>query len=220
MSTVPYANYEVKKNLKPKGLVGLSEKLIDQHWSLYEGYVNNVNLLDKMVWECLQEGRLLQAPPFSELERRLGFEYNGMILHEYYFGALAAGIPEPGKSSKLAQRFAKDFGSFENWKRQFSEIGKMRGIGWVTTTMDPSTQRLINFWVTDHQLGNVSSFIPIVVMDVWEHAYILDYGAKAAGRTTYIESYLQNLNWEMIEKRMALADQSKVWPRDLTTTVA
>jgi len=220
MSTVPYANYEVKKNLKPKGLVGLSEKLIDQHWSLYEGYVNNVNLLDKMVWECLQEGRLLQTPPFSELERRLGFEYNGMILHEYYFGGLAAGIPEPGKSSKLAQRFAKDFGSFENWKRQFSEIGKMRGIGWVTTTMDPSTQRLINFWVTDHQLGNVSSFIPIVVMDVWEHAYILDYGAKAGGRTTYIESYLQNLNWEMIEKRMALADQSKVWPRDLTTTVA
>src|SRR5207244_5060400 len=126
MSTVPYANYEVKKNLKPKGVVGRAEQLIDQHWSLYEGYVNNVNLLDKMVWECLQEGRLLQTPPFSELERRLGFEYNGMILHEYYFGAIAAGIPERGNSSKLAKRFDKDVGRLEKWERQLSKIGQLR----------------------------------------------------------------------------------------------
>jgi Fe-Mn family superoxide dismutase len=220
MNTTSPANYEAKKHLKPKGLTGLSQALIDQHWALYEGYVTNVNLLDKLIWECLQEGKPLQTPPFSELERRLGFEYNGMILHEYYFGGLAAGVPEPKQSSKLAQRFAKDFGSFEKWKRQFSEIGKMRGIGWVITALDPSTKRLLNFWVTDHQLGNVSSFIPVVVMDVWEHAYILDYGAKADGRTAYIETYFKNLNWEMIEGCLALADQSKVWPRDAVITGA
>src|SRR5207244_12292302 len=114
MSTVPYANYEVKKNLKPKGLVGLSEKLIDQHWSLYEGYVNNVNLLDKMVWECLQEGRLLQAPPFSECGRRIGFENNRMIHHEYNFGTLTALIQEPANYHKLDRPSAHQLVSCKN----------------------------------------------------------------------------------------------------------
>lgn len=214
MNNTPYPNYEVKKNLKPKALPGLSDKMIEQHWSLYEGYVTNVNLLNKTIWESLQESKPLQTPPSSEIERRLGFEYNGMVLHEYYFGALSAGVPEPAKSSRLVKRLTKDFGGFENWKKQMSEIARMRGVGWAITAMDPLTKKLVNLWVGDHELGHVAGFIPLVVLDVWEHAYLLDYGVKPDGKASYVEAYFKNLNWEMIEERAAAADQSKVWSRD------
>lgn len=214
MNNPPYPNYEVKKNLKPKALTGLSDKMIEQHWSLYEGYVNNVNLLSKSLWETLQESKPLQTPPYSEIERRLGFEFNGMVLHEYYFGQLTAGVPEPAKSSKLVKRLSKDFGSFENWKRQIGEIGRMRGVGWALTVMDPLSKRLLNIWVGDHELGHVAGFLPIVAMDVWEHAYLLDYGVKPEGKAAYLEAFFKNLNWELIEERAAAADQAKVWSRD------
>lgn len=220
METLICADYEVKRDLKPRGLTGLSNTLLEQHWSLYEGYVANVNTLSKAIEECLRRKEPLHEPAHAELQRRLGFEYNGMVLHEYYFGALAPGIPEPAKSSNLAQRFAKDFGSFENWKRQFAEIGKMRGVGWVVASMDPSTRKVVNFWVSDHEVGHVAGFIPLVVMDMWEHAYILDYGAVAAGRGAYIDAYFKNLDWRTVEERVMSAGQGKSRPRDAMASVA
>jgi len=220
MNAIAEGNYTAKLDLKPERLEGLSEKLIEQHWKLYEGYVDNVNLLRSALEDGLRGGKALSDQFLSEIERRLGFEYNGMVLHEYYFGALAPGLAEPGKSSKLALRFAKDFGTYENWKKRFSDIGKMRGVGWVMAAIDPSFGKLVNFWVSDHEVGHVAGFIPIIAMDMWEHAYILDYGAKADGRAAYIEAYFKNLDWRTIEDRWALADQGKIRPRAAVASLA
>ncbi len=209
-TALPYASYEVQQELKPGKLDGLSEKLMDQHWKLYEGYVTNTNLLNKAIWECLDTGGELNKPTMAELQRRLGFEYNGMVLHEYYFGALAMGTQEPAASSPLGAKIASDFGSFARWKKQFSEIGKMRGIGWVMTCLDPKTQRLITFWVSDHEIGNIAGFIPVIVMDMWEHAYVTDYGASATGRGEYLQAYFKNLNWTVTARRFDAAAKSQL----------
>lgn len=201
---MPYAAYKVRQELKPKDLEGLSEKGIDQHWKLYEGYVTNTNLLNKLVWDTLELGQELNHAEHSEIQRRLGFEYNGMVLHEYYFGALKKGVG-PAPSSPFMSKLSEDFKGFERWKKQFVQIGKFRGIGWVVLGYDPLLKRLNNFWISDHEVGNVAGFVPILVMDVWEHAYVLDYGALAApgvGRSAYIEAYFKNVNWDVIEERM------------------
>lgn len=205
MSTItklPYLNYEVKSELKPGPLEGLSEKMIDQHWMLYKGYVTNVNLLNKTIWDCLEQDKALNEPRMAESQRRLGFEYNGMVLHEYYFGALKKDVHQPDTKSDLHTKISADFGSFAHWRKQFTDIGKMRGIGWVVTSLDPASKRLVNFWISDHEVGHVAGFRPIVVMDVWEHAYVSDYGSTAEGRTGYIEAYFQNLNWDVIAERL------------------
>lgn len=206
MQSIPYAAYQVRQDLKPKDLEGLSEKLIDQHWKLYEGYVTNTNLLNKLVWDVADAGEDLNNAKHAEIHRRLGFEYNGMVLHEYYFGALrkSAAAPSPALKSKLAE----DFGSFERWKKQFTDIGKFRGSGWVITAWDPRLERLQNFWTTDHEIGNVAGFLPVLVMDVWEHAYVLDYGASSApgaGRAAYIDTYFRNADWDRISERYEVA---------------
>lgn len=208
----PYAAYKVRQDLKPKDLDGLSEKLIDQHWKLYEGYVTNTNLLNKLVWDAAEAGQELNNAKHAEIQRRLGFEYNGMVLHEYYFGALKSG-PGPEAASPAARKIAEDFGGFDRWKKQFTEIGKFRGVGWVVLNYDPSLRRLNNFWITDHEVGNVAGFVPILVMDVWEHAYVLDYGASAApgtGRPAYLESYFRNIDWETVSARLEAAQAQKL----------
>ncbi len=206
-----YASYKVRQDLKPKGLDGLSEKLIDQHWKLYEGYVTNTNLLNKLIWDAADANEELNNAKHAEIQRRLGFEYNGMVLHEYYFGALKKGAGER-PSSSAASKFAEDFGGFDRWKKQFTEIGKMRGVGWAVLNYDPSLGRLNNFWITDHEVGNIAGFVPILVMDVWEHAYVLDYGASAApgaGRAAYLEAYFRNIDWETVAARLEAARAQK-----------
>jgi superoxide dismutase, Fe-Mn family len=203
---LPYMNYQVKNNLKPGPLEGLSKGMLDQHWMLYKGYVTNVNLLNKTIWDCLDEDKNLNEPKMAEVQRRLGFEYNGMVLHEYYFEGLKKDVHAPATTSDLHAKLTSDFGSFDRWRKQFKEIGKMRGIGWVMTSLDPSTQRLINTWISDHEIGHIAGFKPIVVMDVWEHAYVTDYGSNTEGRAQYIESYFQNLNWDAVAKRLEAAE--------------
>jgi len=209
-AVLPYPTYQVKNNLKPETLDGLSDKLLDQHWMLYKGYVTNVNLLNKSIWDCLNAGGELNEPRMAEVQRRIGFEYNGMVLHEYYFGAMKKGVQEPSPSSDLHKKLSDDFGGFERWRKQFMEIGKMRGVGWVISYIDPSCQRFINVWVSDHEVGNIAGFIPIVAMDVWEHAYVTDYGTNAQGRAEYIQAFFRNLDWNVVAERLDLALQSKV----------
>ena len=203
--TIPYAAYQARQDLKPKDLDGLSEKLIDEHWKLYDGYITNTNLLNKLIWDVSQSEKTLNNPEVAEIQRRLGFEYNGMVLHEYYFGALKKGTnPSPSLKSRMAQ----DFGSFENWERRFFEIGKMRGTGWVIMSYDAHIKRLQNFWISDHEIGNVAGFSPILVMDVWEHAYVLDYGSSSAadaGRSSYLKAYARNINWDVVSERLDYA---------------
>lgn len=201
---VSYPAYQVRKELKPFRTTGLSAKMLDEHWKLYEGYVTHVNHLNKMVWDVLEAGEELNNAAYSEMQRRLGFEYNGMVLHESYFGALKTGV-EPNPSSPLMAKLREDFGTFERWKKQFMEMGKFRGVGWVILNYDPLLKRLQNFWTTDHETGNIAGFIPLLAMDVWEHAYVTDYGSSAAGsagRGAYVQTFFNNIDWDVVGERL------------------
>ena len=193
--------YVVRKELKPKGLAGIGEEQIAQHWTLYEGYVKNTNLLtDKLT--VLTRAKDF-GPEFAELKRRLGFEYDGMILHELYFESLKSGEKPLGDFAELTKLMKRFFGGFESWKAEFTAIGKMRGVGWTILYFDPSRGVLSNQWVTLHQDGHPAGFLPLLVMDVWEHAYMVDAGVD--GRAGYIEAFLKNVDWPLIETRLARA---------------
>jgi superoxide dismutase, Fe-Mn family len=185
-----------------KGLDGISDQQLAEHFDLYAGYVKQVNQLNEELAEMLGRGKASgKAPEFAELTRRLGFEYNGMILHEYYFSNLRrAAEPAPPGGSGLAQALADSFGSVETWKTDFHAIGEMRGVGWVILFQDPATDRLTNHWITLHQDGVPAGFKPLLVMDVWEHAYMRDY--KATERAKYIEAFNRNIDWQMVERRL------------------
>jgi len=127
-----------------------------------------------------------------------GFEYNGMVLHEYYFGNLISGGKEL-PDSKLKKEIETTWGSIEGWQQDFINTGKTRGIGWAILYMDPTTNQLLNVFIQDHEYGHIASFAPILVMDVWEHAYMVDH--KAGGRGDYINAFFKNINWEIVEKR-------------------
>lgn len=193
--------YHPRADLKPRGLDGISDDQLDQHWKLYEGYVNNVNSLNKKLWTLLQKGDF--GLEYSELKRRLGFEYNGMILHEHYFSVLQRATPAPNSGSELGRLLQHSFGDFQTWKREFTAIGKMRGIGWAVLYFDPVGEVLSNHWITLHEEGNPAGFIPILVMDVWEHAYMVDWGAD--GRPDYINAFFKNVTWKKVEESLQAA---------------
>jgi len=186
------------------GLKGISDQTLEMHFKLYEGYVKETNKLTERINEFISDGNVDQEemPAYSELTRRLGFEYNGMVLHEYYFDNLISGggTGDPAKTSKFVKAAESSFGSYDIWKADFVGIGKMRGVGWAVCNQNPSNGRLSNHWITLHETGNVAGFDPILVMDVWEHAFLLDY--KPAERPKYIEAFFTNIAWGEVEKRL------------------
>ena len=193
--------YQAKKfNLS--GLTGISDQTLEMHFKLYEGYVKETNNLQEKIAAILKDGKVDQEemPAYSELKRRLGFEYNGMVLHEYYFGNLKKdGGGDPKRGSSFLTVAEESFGSYKNWKTDFVGIGKMRGVGWAICYQDPTSGRLSNHWISLHEIGNVAGYTPVLVMDVWEHAFILDY--KPAERPKYIEAFFSNIDWSAVEQR-------------------
>jgi superoxide dismutase, Fe-Mn family len=200
--TTPHGSYKTQ-TFNLSGLRGISDKTLEMHFKLYDGYVKQTNLLNEQIAKILEDGKIDQeeTPAYSELTRRLGFEYNGMVLHEHYFANLKKGAdPEPGKSSSFRQACEDSFGDFKTWKVDFVGVGKMRGVGWAIAYQDPRTRRVSNHWITLHEVGNVSGFRPLLVMDVWEHAYLLDYAP--ADRPKYIEAFFANVDWSTVDQRM------------------
>jgi Fe-Mn family superoxide dismutase len=186
-------SYTVQHHLKPRRLVGISDAQIDQHWALYEGYVKNVNAL-------LQELRKLEigSREWGELKRRAGFELNGMILHEHYFGNLAAGS-RLSSGSDLSHALTNAWGTVKVWREDLAKTAAMRGVGWAILYHDPAADRLFNWWVGDHEVNHPAGFHPVLVLDVWEHAWVVDYGV--GGREVYIAAFFDNVNWEVVEQR-------------------
>jgi len=192
------------------GLSGISDQTLEMHFKLYEGYVKETNNLTERIGKFLEDGKVDQEemPAYSELTRRLGFEYNGMVLHEYYFENMKqGGSVDPEKSSAFTKAAEESFGGYDIWKADFVGIGKMRGVGWAICYQDPTNGRLSNHWITLHQIGNVAGFTPILVMDVWEHAFLLDY--KPAERPKYIEAFFSNIDWQAVEHRLKSAESAK-----------
>jgi len=179
------------------GIDGFSETLLKNHFTLYQGYVTNTNKLVDLLTSMLKEGKV-GTPEYAELKRRFGFEFNGMRLHEYYFDNLGGkGVLD--KSGKLGRKLAEDFGSYEDWEKDFKGTGTMRGIGWTILYQDNITGKLMNQWINEHETGHPAGCIPILVMDVFEHAFITDYGLK---RADYIAAFFKNINWDVVESRL------------------
>lgn len=182
---------------KLKGMPGFSDKLLDMHFTLYQGYVKNTNLLAGELAKLAAQGQAA-SPAFAELKRRFGWEWNGMRLHELYFGNL--GGKEPLKpNSKLMQKLTDNFGSYDAWLADFKAVGAMRGIGWVILYQDPQSGRLFNVWINEHDVGHLAGGKPLLIMDVFEHAYLPDYGLN---RGDYIQAFLRNIDWAAVENRL------------------
>jgi Fe-Mn family superoxide dismutase len=189
------------------GLQGISDQTLEQHFKLYEGYVKQTNVLNEQINDMLKDGRIDQEemPAYSELNRRLGFEYNGMVLHEFYFENLTRqGSDDPHSDSPFYQAAQNSFGSFDLWKTDFMSVAKMRGVGWAICYRDPVNGKLSNHWVSLHENGNIAGYAPILVLDVWEHAFILDF--TASGRGKYIEAFFANVNWKAVEGRLRMIE--------------
>lgn len=186
------------------GLTGISDETLEIHFKLYEGYVAETNRLNARIEEISSKGAVSadDLPAFSALKRRLGFEFNGMVLHEYYFDNMKKqGSADPDERSPFREAAGSSYGSYEAWKNDFAAVGKMRGIGWAICFADTTSGRLTNQFVELHETNNVAGYKPIVVMDVWEHAWFRDY--KPAEKAKYIEAFFSNMNWKTIEDRLA-----------------
>jgi superoxide dismutase, Fe-Mn family len=194
VSAMPYVARDYSKLI---GMQGFSETLLKNHFTLYQGYVMNTNKVLDALDRMLMENKT-SAPEYAELKRRLGWEFNGMRLHELYFDNLGGRSPL-NKNSKLAQRLIDNFGNIDNWEKDFKATGSMRGIGWCALYQDTTDGRLINFWINEHDVSHPAGCNPLLIMDVFEHAYLTDYGLK---RTDYIESFMINVNWSMVENRL------------------
>jgi len=190
-------NYVAKNFEYLLGIKGFSEILLRNHFLLYQGYVKNVNDLLTELNSLLVSGKT-DVIAFSEGKRRFGWEFNGMVLHELYFENLAKESLGIDRESDFFQKIVADFGSFENWEKDFKATGIMRGIGWVVLCYDPTLDRLMNIWINEHDTGHLAKTTPLLVMDVFEHAYLTDYGIKKAD---YVETCLHSINWQLVSER-------------------
>ena len=191
-------SYTAKDYAKLVGMEGFSETLLKNHFTLYQGYVTNTNKVLDTLDAMLKEGKTT-VPEFAELKRHLGWEFNGMRLHELYFENLGGKAPL-NQSGKLAKKLAKSYGSVELWEKDFRAVGAMRGIGWAILYQDMTNGKLQNFWINEHDVAHSAGCRPLLIMDVFEHAFMLDYGLK---RADYIEAFFGNIDWQAVEARLA-----------------
>lgn len=183
------------------GTEGFSNQLLTNHFTLYNGYVTNTNKLLEEFAEMEKQGKT-GTPQFGELKRRFGWEFDGMRLHELYFGNMVKGGMAPDKGASLQAKINQDFGSFDNWVKMFKAVGTIRGIGWAVLYYDQVGKQLFNTWINEHDTGHLAGTVPILIMDVFEHAFMTDYGLK---RPDYIEAFFKAIDWSVAQKRFEAA---------------
>ena len=175
------------------GLEGLSDTLLSNHFTLYQGYVTNTNKLTELLAQ-----KEVGTPEYAELHRRFGWEWNGMRLYELYFDNLVQGGVAL-EDNNLKQKIEAIWGSYENWEKEWRGMAAMRGVGWVILSYDKNNDKLINTWIAEHDGGHLAGLATLLVMDVWEHAFMLDYGIK---RADYINVFMKAVNWHVAHERM------------------
>lgn len=178
-------------------LKGISAKTIEEHLKLYEGYVKQSNLVLEKINE-LSEKAEENMGLISGLQRRFGFEFNGMRNHEIYFESLEGGSKELVEDDHLHKAIGAEWGSFEKWLSLFKSIATTRGIGWAMLYWDRKEKKLLNAWIDEQHLGQLQDCALILGLDMWEHSYVADY--QPSGKKQYIEDFFSNLNWFVIEK--------------------
>ncbi len=184
--------YKAKNYDSLLGLEGFSDDLLKNHFTLYQGYVTNTNNVLKLLDNA-------DVYEYGELKRRFGWEFNGMKLHELYFGNMSKDSSSLDKDSKLYKKIVDNFGSFEKWEKDFKSSGGMRGIGWVVLAYDKDSDKLFNVWINEHDVGHLAGAVPLLVMDVFEHAFMIDYGLKKAD---YLEAFFKAIDWSVVSERL------------------
>ena len=195
--------FEERKFNIPK-LKGISEKTIEEHLKLYGGYVKNTNTVLAKIDEYAKDAEA-NAYALGEIQRRFAFEFDGMRNHEYYFSHFEGDMSTLGFDSKFKKAVEEEWGNFDQWLNRFKSIALTRGIGWAILYYDPRAKRLLNAWVDEHHLGQLVGLSPILILDMWEHAYFIDY--TPGEKKKYIEAFFGNLNWQNVEQNFANAVQ-------------
>lgn len=189
----------IQKTFNIPPLTGISTKNIEEHLKLYAGYVKNANLILEKIPQY--QGYVAEdtfAPSVvSELQRRFSFEFDGMRNHEYYFSQFEGGYVF-SVDGLLKAKITETWGSFEAWFVQFKELAMTRGVGWAMLYYDKESDRLLHTWVEEQHLGHLTGLSPILVLDMWEHAYVYDY--PTSEKKKYIEAFFANLNWSVVEE--------------------
>lgn len=185
---------EQKSSIPP--LKGISQKTIEEHLKLYAGYVKHANLILEKIKELKQDAEK-NAYALAEVNRRFGFEFNGMRNHEVYFKSMEGGA-KPLAVSVLRAAIEKHWDSFDAWLAEFKAIALTRGIGWAMLYYDPVSKQLLNAWIDEQHLGQLNGCKTILALDMWEHSYVADY--QPSGKKNYIEDFFANLNWSVIEQ--------------------
>jgi len=179
-------------------LAGLSQKQMEVHLGLYQGYVKHVNLIRSQITE-LKESET-DTYVISELRRRFSFEFDGMRMHEYYFEQFESGAQSHADDSALTTAAIEKYGSWDAFIEHVKEVAGTRGIGWVIVYYDPAGRTLHTVFVGDHELGQLAGLPIILAVDLWEHAYMVDY--LPAEKMSYVDAFLNNVNWSVVERRM------------------
>lgn len=189
--------YRAKTFEHLKGLRDFSDRLLKNHLMLYRGYVKNTNHLATLLLNMVKLGKT-GSMEYAEMKRRFGWEFNGMRLHELYFENFTERPMPLRRDSSLYEKIWLDFAQYSTWERGFMGVGGMRGIGWVVLTYDPVTGHLFNIWVDEHDAGFLVGSAPLLVMDVFEHAYLQDFGMN---RTTYVQAFMKAIDWSVVQRR-------------------
>ncbi len=179
---------EQKFNI-PK-LKGISEKTVEEHLKLYAGYVKNANLIQSMIEMYGKVDAEDGKYSVMEITRRFSFEFNGMRNHELYFSHFEGG-PQPLSSDSPLIQAGFDL-------EKFKALALTRGVGWAMLVWDPVSKQLLNNWVDEQHLGQLSSCTPILALDMWEHSYVADY--QPSGKKNYVEDFFADLNWSTVEQ--------------------
>jgi Fe-Mn family superoxide dismutase len=186
-----------EQKFKIESLKGISAKNIEEHLKLYTGYVKNINLIFEKLEELMVDPEK-NAYVIGELHRRIGFEFNGMRNHEYYFHSLKGGARPLLENSQFKKEIEKMAPSFETAMAGFKTLAMTRGIGWAILYWDKQTKQLIPAWVDEQHMGQLNGLGWVLGIDMWEHAYVYDY--PTSEKKKYVDAFFENLNWEVIEK--------------------
>jgi superoxide dismutase, Fe-Mn family len=193
-------DYQAKTFALP-ALTGISQKQVEVHLALYQGYVKHANLIKDKIRALKEADAEGNAYIIAELRRRFAFEFDGMRMHELYFTQFEGGPKTPNTNSSLATAATKKYGSWDGFMAHVREVAGSRGIGWVSVYHDPVHDELHTVYVGDHELGQLSGLPIVLALDLWEHAFMVDY--VPADKKKYIDAFFDNLNWSVIEGRMA-----------------
>ncbi len=191
--------YEEKKFNLPE-LKGLSAKQIEVHLGLYAGYVKHTNLIMEQIRVLKDSDMENKAYVMAELRRRLGFEFDGMRMHEYYFSQFEGGPQAMDADGALAALSKNRYGE-NGIMGHVKEVAGTRGIGWVVVYYDDVSKAVHTAFVGDHELGQLAGLPILLAVDLWEHAFMVDY--VPAQKKDYVDAFFENLNWGVVEKRLA-----------------